>query len=397
MENKPTLPAILAYLLSIALVWLGLYLFSLNKINTSLQQELEPHLLLSFDKTLFSDNSGRVNDKQSIAYIARQINLALRQSSVSQRYAGLRVESVAINTVDNMQIKALNPGFRQLRLEMPRNQLSRPVVVSYQSVIQWPIYFMLAGLMILLMLFIHRITPSPLLPEQQRWLEYLVRRGYETPQAYKQVQGFTEQQLTLNKQQWPVFNALHQADNKNFNEVMATLNDSRMNQLDELDLAWFMKQLQLDPEDIDTAWDRATSEDQLFLDLVSCRVSIRKQLIPMTKTPLFYYAWYAQQRLQGKGWMLNPQSNKPNKEQGQELAELMWLHKGHARAISDLEQSGLKAKTLDQNRSKIKEELAATLGEALAEYYLFDSAKDPESGRLRYRLKLQPVQIQLLS
>jgi hypothetical protein len=115
----------------------------------------------------------------------------------------------------------------------------------------------------------------------------------------------------------------------------------------------------------------------------------------VAKTPLFYYAWYALKRVQSAGWMLNPPSNRPDREQGSELAELMWKYKGHAKAISELEQHGLRAKTLDQNRSKLREELVATLGPTLAEHYLFDTEKDA-LGRLRYRLKSTATQIKIL-
>ena len=66
---------------------------------------------------------------------------------------------------------------------------------------------------------------------------------------------------------------------------------------------------------------------------------------------------------------------------------------GHGKAINDLQSNGLKAKTLDQNRSKIKDELVSVLGETLAADYLFETARDAQSGRSKYRIKLPPEAI----
>jgi hypothetical protein len=58
---------------------------------------------------------------------------------------------------------------------------------------------------------------------------------------------------------------------------------------------------------------------------------------------------------------------------------------GHARAINELELHGLKAKTLDQNRNKIKDEMLAYFGE-LANPYLFQKSRDPKTGRYQHQL-----------
>ena len=61
-------------------------------------------------------------------------------------------------------------------------------------------------------------------------------------------------------------------------------------------------------------------------------------------------------RLRGDGSITNPASNRPDPVLGRDLVELMSRYEGHARAINDLERTGLKARTLDQNRSKIKDD-----------------------------------------
>jgi hypothetical protein len=61
--------------------------------------------------------------------------------------------------------------------------------------------------------------------------------------------------------------------------------------------------------------------------------------------------------------------------------------------MHDLEDHGLKAKTLDQNRSKIKEGITAVLGQELAARYLFELRKRATSNRTSYRLKLDAGRI----
>ena len=90
-------------------------------------------------------------------------------------------------------------------------------------------------------------------------------------------------------------------------------------------------------------------------------------------------------------------SNRPDRAVGAEIAALMSRFDGHARAINDLEQNGLKARTLDQNRNKIKDEIVAVLGESLASAYLFEASRHPDGVRMRYRLGLEAARIRVIS
>lgn len=71
----------------------------------------------------------------------------------------------------------------------------------------------------------------------------------------------------------------------------------------------------------------------------------------------------------------------------------MQEHGGHQKAIKELEAHGVRAKTMDQNRNKVKEELTKVLGEAVAEQYLFETRRDPRTGRNHYRLKTDATKI----
>jgi hypothetical protein len=133
------------------------------------------------------------------------------------------------------------------------------------------------------------------------------------------------------------------------------------------------------------------------IDLRRGKLEIHGMDIPMHKTPLFYLAWYAIKRRSSDGWVQNPRSNRPDRIASEELVALMADHNGHGRAMHDLEAHGLKAKTLDQNRSKIKDGITAVLGEELGARYLFELRKHATSNRTSYRLKLDAGRIRIES
>ncbi|MDV6250385.1 hypothetical protein [Vibrio sp. EA2] len=126
-------------------------------------------------------------------------------------------------------------------------------------------------------------------------------------------------------------------------------------------------------------------------------VRINEIVIPMSSTPAIYWLWYAKKRIseQNDGWVLNPPSNRPSQTLASELITLMENYGGHGRAISELKQHGLKAKTLDQNRNKIKDALVKVLGESFIEHLGFESAKHIDNAQSIYRLKISPNTISI--
>lgn len=124
-------------------------------------------------------------------------------------------------------------------------------------------------------------------------------------------------------------------------------------------------------------------------------VVIHGLTVNLPKTPFFYYAWYALQRQSGNsdGWLLNPATDRPDRELAESLIRLMATCGGHQKAINDLREHGVRAKILDQNRNKVKDELIRALGDELAGNFLFESERDPRSARYRYRLLCPPAMI----
>lgn len=398
---------LLGWLLAAAVASICLYQFTYERFSTGLQQEINQHLLMSFDEVLFSDESGRINDRRSILYVGQQINQALKTVVEPTWFAAFRPSHISLLSVDGIRIgtqhDATDDSSQRLSFELPRNHVPRSVLVSYHCELNLLPFLVVWTLLAVLLAMIYFLAPVPMSYRQRKWLDYLTDRGYDDELAYDVVKPCSEQWLNLNNQQWQVFNALHRPEKYNYSQAIAIAGDSTVINFSELQMTWFMRSLNDSADEADmssvmaNALALVSAADRVVIDLEHSCLTIHDRNIPVAKTPLFYYAWYAGKLLAGDGWMINPQSNKPDKQQGLELAELMWKHKGHAKAISDLEQAGLKAKTLDQNRSKIKEELVGALGEELAGHYLFDTEKDTDTGRTRYRLKLSAEQIELIS
>ncbi|MGF1700483.1 hypothetical protein L4D09_09240 [Photobacterium makurazakiensis] len=169
-------------------------------------------------------------------------------------------------------------------------------------------------------------------------------------------------------------------------------------QLTQDQLACFLQSLPHMP--VEQALAIAQHESDMFFSTTNNHtlvVKLHGVTIEMAKTPLIYYYWYAQKRVtnEHEGWFTNPAANRPDQVSAESLITLMEQFGGHARAISDLKENGLKAKSLDQNRSKIKEAILAVLPPSLAETYLFEKDNSDSQLRARYRIKLDINKITL--
>ncbi|MDF3123831.1 hypothetical protein [Rheinheimera sp. 1928-s] len=164
----------------------------------------------------------------------------------------------------------------------------------------------------------------------------------------------------------------------------------------DCDLQWLKLGWHIYPADCRRAFQIAKAPALLEFQLSRSSVMVHGVTIELPRTPLLYYYWYAIQRVQtAEGWVLNPASNKPDLVLAQDISQLMEQWQGHKKAIQDLQEQGLKAKTLDQNRSKIRDELVSVLGAELAHPYLFDSQKSVRTGRFSYRLMTAPDSVLL--
>lgn len=379
-------------------VLLGAFLFSASQstIQKGIEGSVRQHLSLTLDESHFSSTESRVNDQRALQRIAGKINAEL-QSLVDSRWYAVHQDCVVrLQQVDDVTIGS-TPLAGSISFGLLRNQIERRITLGVSCSPNW---WAAAGASVflgLLFVLIASVLPPPLSKAHRRWINYLLGRGYSGQQAFEIISGYDASVLGMNSEQLHCLEQLHDSDLKNFSRALEVATDARVAALDGRAMDWFLLGLKTDPQELEHALRLARSEDSVMIDLRKNRLSIHGLDVPMSLTPFFYYAWYAMRRQSGSGWIANPASNRPNLEEGSQLAHLMSSNGGHARAINDLEQAGLKARTLDQNRSKIKEDIVSELGEKLAGAYLFESSKHADGVQMAYRLCPEASRIQIIS
>ncbi|MCK7596241.1 hypothetical protein M0G74_03040 [Microbulbifer sp. CAU 1566] len=234
----------------------------------------------------------------------------------------------------------------------------RHTLLSLDCQYNWPLLIASQSLLALLLVMVIALLPRPLSRAQRARIAQLVQRGLPSGQAYSLSETLTDQQL-----QW--FDCAMRANGGNTEQALVV----------------------------------AATDNRLEFNCTSLQVRVHGVVVKLSKTPFFYYLWYALQR-QGderEGWFLNPPVNRPDRAAAESLIEWMEAHGGHNKSINDLKENGLRAKTLDQNRNKIRDELVSALGENLATSFLFESERDLKSGRYRHRLSLGSSQIEVVT
>lgn len=386
---------VLLWLLLSGLLVLLLSEASERQVNESIEDKLHNHLLLSLDESLFSNAENRVNDQDSIVYVGTRINQALQTLVRVNWYAPSNSCEVELQSLDGIQVASkLSRG---IVFSLPRNQIDREVIVGISCSRNWWPLVLCATVLGCFFLGIHRLFPPPLAAAHRRWINYLLAQGYSGQRAFELVNSYDVKSLIFNACQMRVVEQFHDSERQNFEQLIEVVMDPRVVCLDESEMKWLSLCFASEGlENLARALEIAKAPDLVEIDLSKSLLRVHGLPIPSSKTPLLYYAWYAKQRQLGEGWLINPASNRPDMQEGARLAEFMWQYGGHAKAISDLEQFGLKAKTLDQNRSKIKDEMIAVLGEELASLYLFYPEKHTDGSRMRYRLRVDSAQVRFI-
>ncbi|MGI1678883.1 MAG: hypothetical protein K6L75_09135 [Cellvibrionaceae bacterium] len=340
----------------------------------------------------------------SIRFISQRLNEDLENIIAVRWFSPFSVFDLSIIDVDGVD-QIVKPDYKSastVLFSFTRNQTARPVTFGYLLQPKINYFIFLAIFLFLLLLIANRFLPG-LSRDQFVWRSRLLDDGYGVKKCEVLLSNYAESLNNLTSVQRIFIERLYDAKRHNFEAVLMCVVDSRLSRATELDLEWLIYSLSYceneEKENVkakeiaEKAVAIATASDTVRIDLACGALNIRGIEIQLTKTPLFYYAWYAMRRKKDDGWYFNPPSNKPDSVVGKGIADLMWRYNGHAKAISDLDEQGLKAKTLDQNRSKIKDELVSVLGATLAGHYLFESRKDAASGRLAYRFKPEADQV----
>ncbi|WP_250459098.1 hypothetical protein [Microbulbifer litoralis] len=256
----------------------------------------------------------------------------------------------------------------------------------------WPLLVGSQALLALLLVALAALLPLPLPRPQRRQFAALLRRGVPAREA----RALSARLAALNPPQLQLFERLQPQGGQPLPELLDWLEQPQVAALEPSQWHWFERAMALNGGDHRASLISALAGGGLEFDCGNFRVLAHGIPLELSKTPFFYFLWYARRRLDGEGWYLNPPVNRPDRDSAASLVALMEEYGGHNKAINDLRENGLRAKTLDQNRNRIRDELLSTLGETLAQPYLFEAERDLKSGRYRYRLALPAGEIRFL-
>lgn len=259
--------------------------------------------------------------------------------------------------------------------------------------IQKPALFILTGLVSTLTMILLSVVSRPLTGKRKTLVTKLRREGLKPKQAYT----LTSSLKRYTADQWLVFEQVFEPTNISLIDSIRFLNRGYLRELNMEQIAWLTLGLKHYAGDLYAAAIVAKSPNRLMFCLDNHSITLHGIEIKLSTTPFFYYLWYACRRCQSEtteGWTINPPSNRADKVAAAELIQLMEQFDGHNKAINDLNSKGLRSKTLDQNRSKLKEELLQVLDETLIHEYLFDVQRDAQTARFKYRLALPASHLQ---
>lgn len=358
-----------------------------NDTQNALQQSLPPRLDAALQYSL--------DESEIYAAIAQQLNEDLVSIPVISSFALVedcraRVRELRVSA--SIPASAA-PSFMQRILEVSweygRDTRHSNFLLACQP--NWAPLLSTRALLALLCVGLISLVPAPVTATQMSWRDALVAADLSAEDATRCATILAAVDIAGLAQflQWLQDTALAPA------HLAALFADSRFVQLSTQQQAWCRCALRQNPEH-EHALQIALSPATLCFDSKNWSVTIHGLAISLSKTPWFYYLWYAYLRGSNThdGWLLNPAVNRPEQSSGLFISTLMSAHGGHNRAIKELQENGLRAKTLDQNRNKLKEELLAVIDADLSNEFLFETNRDKKTARYAYRLGIRAERIQ---
>lgn len=380
----------------ILLVFIGLWLswqVAVVSAIGGLQQQLDSQLL----PQLVSTDGRRLDQYSSDESLLEQINRDLALVPVTSQLPVIRQCSAKLDNLHG-EVSESDPD---LSLTSPDGHYVFDFQVDCQpDYVGW---ISVQGLLMGFLLVAVWLLPKPLSEQENGWLDLLREQQPElNPMQVRVLIQRLEQLESANQELAKRLMTLLPQPVEHWLALVESLNSVTANELVEGQWKWLKFALTRCTGNVQNALEIARAEPRLTFDLECKQLSIHGLPVELPITPFLYYLWYARLRkfdssTESGGWLLNPPTNRPDTTQGEALADLMEELGGHGRAINDLRAQGLKAKSLDQNRGRIKDELTRQLGEELVTPYLFDSERDPASGRLKHRIALPAGQIEVLN
>ncbi|WP_439135085.1 hypothetical protein [Pseudomaricurvus sp.] len=356
----------------------------LQQIETALSQQLPARVRETFSDLYSND------DPEPL--IVSRINEDLARSGSQERVQACVIELIALNSPDN---QAWWPFGQQLAISWQWDERQYRSLLSVGCQTQMPQLLGTGLLLSLGLMGLICLLPGPISAARQQWMSRLLQEGSSLVQGY----AVTSEVDRLNPAQQQSLWTLVDSEVCTARQALVSFSPLLLSDLSEDQLDWLQVGLRQSNGNFETALQVARSENRLVFDIVGGGLTVHGVPLSLPRTPYFYYLWYASLRLQTEGaengWTINPSVQRPDHQAAEQLIEWMEQADGHRKAINDLKQNGLRAKTLDQNRNKIKEELVSLLGETLAAPFLFETERDPKTGRSRYRLALPASKIEI--
>lgn len=397
LNQKPIIYSALIWLAGILLVNTINFQVNQQTLKTQMSSSLTSYFLITLEEAMFSNMDSVVNDRNAITHVGKIINGAILGFIGQDWFSGTKNCSTAVLQIDNVKIETDFQTEQFLSVVIPRNKIERVIDIGFTCELQISTYLSWTVIWSAVFFLLYFYLSFPLSAAQLDWKNYLAVKGYNDLEASQLCKLSIVERLALNDSQQRCYDGLHSLDQRNHQYALEIASGTHIAAMNHYQVEWFIWALEHHLGDIEQSIHIAQAPDIVEINLLAGSLTIHGASISVQKTPLLYYAWYATKRLSGEGWLVNPRSNKPDYAAVDELSALMYQFSGHAKAISDLENSGLKARTLDQNRSKIKDEIIVALGEKLALPYLFQSKKDPETHRMSYRLSLPKEQFKIMT
>lgn len=387
--NKPTIFVIAllpcSLLLSILCYWISV---------ERLSQQLYENLQSSLPDKIMRASVNRLEQSGLAHYFQQKLDKDLEKIAIQSALSPVKFCRAQLLQIRGLPFTPAGPiqKYLQISWDVDTTGQQESLSLGFNCEANWPILFGLPFGLCLISFGIASIIAPPLPRPSQQVFNRLIDQGVSRKKALaisRSIPSLSQLQqralaIFVDHNVTDLEYALHCIGKTTFT--------------DESALAWLNVALKHYPNAPDQALHCSTHQPDLRFFTKTSHVEIHGIAIQLSTTPFIYYLWYAQLRCAEKypgGWFINPPSNRADQHHATQLINLMRSHNGHHKAINDLEEKGLRAKTLDQNRSKLKDELISALGEELASDYLFDVERDASTARFKYRLATAPPHIQL--
>lgn len=360
------------------------------EINKQLKNQLAPQLTKAFQQHMF--------DKNYKALVKNNINQQLALTKKKKYLSAIMHYSLLIDELFS-ESSQTNLHTLYVQWNFGLKPVKAKLSLNYQ--INWVLLTLTSCVLALITILSLFLIPKPTSSSYKYWLLTLQKLQINNELAKR----LSHQLEYLNETQSQWINSLLSSflERKNIPQhiqisaLISWFINKQAQAFNNLSVDKFVAAIMQPHLNFEQGYELAQKENTLTFNMTTFSVSANGFEIKLAKTPFFYYLWYAYLKVNNlhSGWLINPSANSPDHQSAKNILALMKNNQGHSKSINELETHGLRAKTLDQNRNKIKDSFIEQLGETLSQPYLFELLRDTRTGRFQYRVKLNPEKIKL--